>query len=100
MSSALPPQQGKPRWNAISIALFVIGLLILVPSGLCTALIGVPFAFGGFAAGDAQMIVNGTECINGIWCVFIERCTKFIQIDIRADLITHLFIELDIECAR
>jgi len=58
MSGALPPQQGKPRWNAISIALFVIGLLILVPSGLCTALIGVPFAFGGFAAGDAQMMFN------------------------------------------
>ena len=28
------------RWTFISIALFVLGLLILVPSGLCTVLFG------------------------------------------------------------
>ena len=32
----------KPlRWTAGSIALFVIGLLILVPSGLCTGIFGL-----------------------------------------------------------
>jgi hypothetical protein len=30
----------RPRWTAGSMALFVIGLLILIPSGLCTALLG------------------------------------------------------------
>ena len=31
----------RPRWTFISVALFILGLLILVPSGLCTV------AFGG-----------------------------------------------------
>lgn len=30
-----------PRWTGVSIAFFIVGLLILVPSGLCTALLGV-----------------------------------------------------------
>jgi hypothetical protein len=58
MSQPDPPDQNKRRWTGISIALFVIGLLILVPSGLCTALVGLPFAFGGFAAGDSEMMFN------------------------------------------
>lgn len=58
MSVDTPPLQSKPRWTGISVALFVIGLLILVPSGLCTALVGIPFAFGGFAAGDGAMMFN------------------------------------------
>jgi|SoiMethySBSTD1v2_1073268.scaffolds.fasta_scaffold1219490_3 hypothetical protein len=33
-----PAARRNPRWPAIGIALFVIGLLIVVPSGLCTAL--------------------------------------------------------------
>ncbi len=32
--------QDAPRWTGVSIAFLVVGLLILVPSGLCTALIG------------------------------------------------------------
>ena len=35
------PREKAPRWTGISIAFFVVGLLILVPSGLCTALLGV-----------------------------------------------------------
>ena len=58
MSQEPSPERGKPRWTVVSIALFVIGLLILVPSGLCTALIGLPFAFGGFADGDSRMMFN------------------------------------------
>lgn len=34
-------QTARPRWTFISVALFILGLLILVPSGLCTV------AFGG-----------------------------------------------------
>jgi hypothetical protein len=56
------PARKNPRWPAIGIALFVIGLLIVVPSGLCTALgmavvlsqgmgdismLGVVLTFGG-----------------------------------------------------
>ena len=51
------PTQRKPRWTGESIALFVIGLLLLVPSGLCTTLVGLPFAFSGnFYATDAGLI--------------------------------------------
>ena len=30
----------RPRWTFISVALFILGLLILVPSGLCTVIFG------------------------------------------------------------
>jgi hypothetical protein len=34
-----PYSEGKKRrWNFISVSLFVVGLLILLPSGLCTGL--------------------------------------------------------------
>jgi hypothetical protein len=61
----LPPQ---PRWGVISVALFVIGLLILIPSGLCTALFGV----GALASllsgspGDAMSSLSMVLTIGGI----------------------------------
>jgi hypothetical protein len=39
--SGNPPPPSKPRWTFVSVALFVIGLLILVPTGLCVALAGI-----------------------------------------------------------
>ncbi len=33
-------QTSRPRWTFISVALFILGLLILVPSGLCTVVFG------------------------------------------------------------
>jgi hypothetical protein len=56
------PQQKKPSWPGASLALFILGLCILVPSGLCTAIAigvyplgilaflivgGIPMAMGG-----------------------------------------------------
>ena len=35
-----PPPTG-PRWTGAAIALFSIGLLILIPSGLCTGAFGI-----------------------------------------------------------
>jgi hypothetical protein len=52
MSQESPFQHGKPRWTAISVALFVIGLLILIPTGLCAALVGIL----AVAEGDASAI--------------------------------------------
>jgi hypothetical protein len=57
MAPESQPNQGKPRWTGIAIALVVVGLLILVPSGLCTAFVGLPLAFGGFAS-DSEMMFN------------------------------------------
>jgi hypothetical protein len=41
MSTPETPPPRKPPLTAAGIALVVIGLLILVPSGLCTGLIGI-----------------------------------------------------------
>jgi hypothetical protein len=46
----LPP---GPKWGVISVALVVIGLLILVPSGLCTGLFGIG-ALAGLFSGNAS----------------------------------------------
>ena len=47
---------GTPHWTAASIALFVLGLLILVPSGLCTALVGGSIFVDGLASADLSGI--------------------------------------------
>ena len=47
MSQPTPPQRTRPRWTVISVALLILGLLILIPSGLCTALVGGSIVFGG-----------------------------------------------------
>jgi hypothetical protein len=36
-----PPPPRPPRWGALAITLLVIGLLIAVPSGLCTGIFGI-----------------------------------------------------------
>ena len=45
MSDPMSPQpraeNTRPRWTLVSVALFVIGLLILIPTGLCAALVGI-----------------------------------------------------------
>jgi hypothetical protein len=56
------PLPKKPSWPGASLALFILGLCILVPSGLCTAIAimvyplgvlvflmfgGIPMAMGG-----------------------------------------------------
>ena len=39
--SPQPSKTARPRWTAGAIAVLVIGLLILIPSGLCTGLLGI-----------------------------------------------------------
>jgi hypothetical protein len=57
MSDPDPPQQSKPRWTGLSIALFVIGLLILVPSGLCTGL-GLLFALSPYGLSEPSVLLT------------------------------------------
>jgi hypothetical protein len=56
MSQQTPPQRTRPRWTAISIALLILGLLILIPSGLCTALLGGSIIVEGLPNGDLSGI--------------------------------------------
>lgn len=56
MTHESPPQQGKPRWTGIAIALFVVGLLVLIPSGLCTGL-GMIFALSPYGRQDPSMVL-------------------------------------------
>jgi hypothetical protein len=56
MSQKPPSDQGKPRWTGIAIALFVMGLLVLVPSGLCTGL-GMIFALSPYGRQDPSMVL-------------------------------------------
>lgn len=40
--------RGALHWTALAITVFVIGLLILVPSGLCTGIFGIGMAVDAF----------------------------------------------------
>ena len=46
MADEGPPQQKKPSWPGASLALFILGLCMLVPSGLCTAIAIVVYPLG------------------------------------------------------
>lgn len=54
MSSPQPPPPKKPHWTMLSVVLFVLGLLILIPSGLCTGLLGLPLLIG--PSGDLSVL--------------------------------------------
>jgi hypothetical protein len=51
---AQPEAKSRPHWTAGAVALVVIGLLILVPSGLCTAVIGGISIFEMFSADSSN----------------------------------------------
>ena len=59
MSDPLPPQQNKPRWTFIGVALFVLGLLIFIPSGLCTAVFGAFTLAEGDPSGILLILLFG-----------------------------------------
>jgi len=71
MSQPGPAEEpNRPHWTVASVALFVIGLLILLLSGLCTAW-GLVFAIGALAVGDVSLlavvlIVGGVPLALGI----------------------------------
>jgi hypothetical protein len=58
----------RTHWTGLAIALLVIGLLILVPSGLCTALFGAGALFSIFSgdARDAMSTLSMVTVIGGI----------------------------------
>ena len=55
---------GRPRRSALSIALICFGLLILVPSGLCSAVFGVGFLMDAAKPGE-----TGAYALGLLWLV-------------------------------
>jgi hypothetical protein len=47
-----PPLELRPQWTGAAIALLTIGLLILIPSGLCTAVFGIGSLVDNSPPGD------------------------------------------------
>jgi hypothetical protein len=63
-----PQPAPQLRWGGVSVALLIIGLLILVPSGLCTGLFGLG-VLGSFLTGnvaDAMSTGGMVAVIGGI----------------------------------
>ena len=72
----------KPRWTLISVALLVTGLLILVPSGLCTVLMGASILVEGTYLGEPRgmilvvLLFGGVPAVVGgvlVWAGFKAR---------------------------
>lgn len=67
MSDHQPQQQKKPSWPGASLALFILGLCILVPAGLCSVvaiviyppMIVVALLIGGIPAAMGAALVWG-----------------------------------------
>ncbi|MFL5237507.1 MAG: hypothetical protein ACJ8EL_07875 [Rhizomicrobium sp.] len=53
-NTAPPPKLSARRWTAGAVAVLVIGLLILIPSGLCTGIFGVGALYGMIAGPSNQ----------------------------------------------
>src|SRR5258706_13734196 len=70
-----PDPSGAPRHNAqVTAALLIVGLLILIPSGLCTSL------FGGSALIDMLSHPRGEDYASGILLTAFIVGTPFIAI--------------------
>lgn len=50
-------QPPRPHWTTLSVVLVIIGLLILVPSGLCTGLFGIGAMLEGGSPGESLGIL-------------------------------------------
>ena len=80
-NTAPPPKAGRPHWTAGAIAVLVIGLLILVPSGLCTGVFGFGALYEMMTASSnnseatsilaAALVIGGLPIALGAILVFV-----------------------------
>ena len=73
-----PPGVNRPRWTGPTIAMFILGLLILVPAGLCTvSWVGVSgMANGGFFPLPLALLYGGVPMAVGaalVWAALQLR---------------------------
>jgi hypothetical protein len=84
-TAPLPPAAGppvsarKPHWTALAITLLVIGLLIAIPSGLCTGVFGVGAIYDMMTSSSSEgasilmmaLMVGGIPLVVGIGLVAV-----------------------------
>ncbi|MGA9796929.1 MAG: hypothetical protein WBQ17_15505 [Rhizomicrobium sp.] len=79
MSDA-PPTPPKPKWTGAAIAFMAIGLLIFIPSGLCTSVFGIGALLDGGSNGPnlsflfVALVVGGIPVLIGF--IFIRLALK------------------------
>ena len=58
----------KPRthWTALSLVIFVVVLLILIPSGLCTGVFGIAYLFSGGNLDETLSMLTTVVMVGGI----------------------------------
>jgi hypothetical protein len=71
--AASQEEEAPPRWNIVSAALFVIGLLVIVPSGLCSGVLLVSSGGGLFIF---ALIYGGVPIAIGATLVAIGLTTR------------------------
>ena len=67
-NTAPPLRPSRPRWTGGAIAVLVIGLLILIPSGLCTGIFGVGAIYRMITSfsGEGMTLLSEALTIGGI----------------------------------
>ena len=68
------PTPKKPHWTVVSVVLFVVGMLILVPSGLCTTVFGIgalvdadpEFLYMAVAIGGIPSLIGAALVVAGL----------------------------------
>ena len=88
-NTAPPPRPSpagpKRRWGALAVTLLAIGLLILIPSGLCTGILGVgaiyemitePASSDGMSVLSAALMVGGIPIAIGVVLVLVAFAAR------------------------
>jgi hypothetical protein len=79
MSDA-PQTPSKPKWTGAAITFMAIGLLIFIPSGLCTSVFGIGALLSGSSNGPdfsfliMALVIGGIPMLIGF--VFIRLALK------------------------
>lgn len=58
-----PAPRRAPKWTGWAVTLFAIGLLILIPSGLCTGIMGVGALYEGLSGNGSDATGFFTEVL-------------------------------------
>jgi hypothetical protein len=83
-AAASPVPARKPHWTGIAITLLVIGLLIAIPSGLCTGVFGVMAIYSMVTSSSSEglsilmesLMVGGVPLAFGVVLVLVAFAAR------------------------